>query len=114
MQAVEINAGAWYLRALRADTRLSDVPALADLGLTAEAVTEAERSWADQSACTWAVCEPTTGELVALLIVSAPDGGDPARFAGRAREGGQAALSAAQEPVRRFVTAALGWPLADS
>jgi hypothetical protein len=32
MEPVEINAGQWYLRALRADSRINDRPALADLG----------------------------------------------------------------------------------
>jgi len=34
MEPVEINAGAWYLRALRADDRVDDRPALAELGET--------------------------------------------------------------------------------
>lgn len=32
MEPIEINAGAWYLRALRADDRMDDRPSLADLG----------------------------------------------------------------------------------
>ena len=35
MEPVEINAGTWYLRALRADDRVDDRPALAELGETA-------------------------------------------------------------------------------
>jgi hypothetical protein len=33
MDPIEINAGAWYLRALRADKLMDDRPALADLGV---------------------------------------------------------------------------------
>ena len=32
MEPVEINAGTWYLRALRADDRIDDRPGLAELG----------------------------------------------------------------------------------
>lgn len=113
MQPVEINAGSWYLRALRADDRLSDVPALADLGLPASVVDEAERAWSAETACTWAVCEPTTGELVARIVVTAPDAASAAQLTGQARAGGAAALAAAEGPVRRFVVGALGWSLPD-
>jgi len=33
LEPVEINAGQWYLRGLRADSRIDDRPALADLGV---------------------------------------------------------------------------------
>lgn len=33
MEPVEINAGQWYLRGLRADGRIDDRPALVDLGI---------------------------------------------------------------------------------
>ena len=113
MQPVEINAGGWYLRALRADDRLSDVPALTDLGLDAIAcISDADHGWADESVCTWAVCEPTTGELVALIAVHAPAGEVPAQLSGSARTGGEAALAAAEGPVRRFAADALGWLVA--
>ncbi|MFZ2512122.1 MAG: hypothetical protein WAW85_13670 [Gordonia sp. (in: high G+C Gram-positive bacteria)] len=113
MQPVEINAGSWYLRALRADDRLSDVPALADLGLTADVVTATDRAWTAQTACTWAVCEPTTGELVALISVAAPTPSSAAQLTGQARAGGEGALAAAEGPVGRFVADALGWSLPD-
>ena len=69
MEAVEVNAGAWYLRALRDDDRLSDVPALTLLGVDrpAEYVAATDRGWADESQLTWAVCVPTTGELAAVV-----------------------------------------------
>lgn len=83
MEPIEVNAGAWYLRALRADERVDDRPALlalaqdpdtrrftglhrvVDLAAAGERVAESERGWAADTRCTWAACEPTTGELLA-------------------------------------------------
>ena len=111
MQPVEINAGSWYLRGLRADDRLSDVPALADLGCPVPAayISDTDRGWADETRCVWAVCEPTTGELLAVIGVGTSGIGDAARLSGLARREGQAALDAAVAPVRRFAEGALGW-----
>ena len=117
MTAVEINAGAWYLRALRHDDRLSDVPALADLGLpdpagyvagTAADNDDALVRAADESVrCVWAVAEPTTGELVALVGVSGvPEG--PAAVRGLARADFAAALDDVLPVVRRYAEQALG------
>ena len=80
MEPVEINAGAWYLRALRAD------------------------EWAADTGYSWAVCEPTTGEVLAEVTL------DPRRgtLASRARRGHDDAATAACESVRRFAAAALG------
>ena len=61
MEPVEINAGAWYLRALRAEDR----PALAELGETD----------VDYTAYSWALCEPTTGELLAEIVLDPRPGG---------------------------------------
>ena len=108
MEAVEINAGTWYLRALRADTRVSDVPALADLGVDDPAgyVTRAAVGWTTETLFTWAVCIPTTGELVALVTVT--PAGDTAAREGRARTGYDDALAAALDPVGRFTEGMLG------
>ena len=86
MEPVEINAGTWYLRALRADTRVSDVPALADLGVDdpAGCITRAADGWASETLFTWAVCIPTTGELVALVTIT--PSGDTAVREGWARD----------------------------
>lgn len=104
MQAVEINAGAWYLRALRADDRISDVPALTELGIDDPVVYVATTD-DDPERCVWAVCIPTTGELVALIGVA----GTPKRstLTGVARAGFDEALAAAQGPVTRFAHQAL-------
>ncbi len=111
MEPVEINAGTWYLRALRADDRVTDVPALSDLGVDDPDgyIAAASRSWENESRYVWAVCEPTTGELVALIGVRP----DPAILCGRARTGRAGALEAACGPVSRFATGALGLTLSD-
>ncbi|MFT3899551.1 MAG: hypothetical protein QM728_04790 [Gordonia sp. (in: high G+C Gram-positive bacteria)] len=100
MEAVEINAGAWYLRALRDDDRVSDVPALADLGIDDPAafVVAADEGWADESRFTWAVCEPTTGELMSLITAAA---GQPP--VGQPRSGRQQSLDDALPVVERFL-----------
>ncbi len=100
MEAVEINAGAWYLRALRNDERVSDVPALADLGIDDPAafVAAADAGWADETRFSWAVCEPTTGELMSLITAAA---GEPP--SGQARKGQQQSLDDALPVVERFL-----------
>ncbi|GAC69782.1 hypothetical protein [Gordonia soli] len=114
MQAVEINAGTWYLRALRADDRISDVPALSDLGIDDpnSFVVAADAGWATESRFVWAVCIPTTGELIALIGVDRGHAGGldgtVGRLWGSARAGHDAALTAAEGPVGRFADSALG------
>lgn len=106
MEPVEINAGTWYLRSLRADDRISDVPALTLLGVDNPSayVAATDLGWADETVFVWAVCIPTTGELVALIGV------DSARsqLTGLARDGHAEALDAAIAPVTRFAEGALG------
>ncbi|MBB3750234.1 hypothetical protein FHT44_002695 [Mycolicibacterium sp. BK634] len=104
MDPIEINAGAWYLRALRADERIDDRPSLADLGETdPDYVSRRTAQWADESGYSWAVCEPTTGELLAEVIV------DPASatLSTRARPGHEHVVDVAATAVRRFAAAAL-------
>lgn len=104
MEPVEINAGRWYLRALRADERIDDRPALADLGesdghcVDEQYVEHSLAGWAADSSYSWAVCEPTTGELVAEVTL------DPrtAAVATRTRHGHDDAAATAAEAVRRF------------
>jgi RimJ/RimL family protein N-acetyltransferase len=82
VDAVEINAGAYYLRQLRADDRIDDRPALVaaftdaelrywvtrfQIDDTADAtwyVARREAEWAQDVRCSWAVAENTTGLLV--------------------------------------------------
>ena len=109
MEPVEVFAGAWYLRALRDDDRLCDVPALELLGVAAPAeyIAAAAADWAAESRFVWAVCVPTTGETVALIGVR-PTDGDRAELAGIARADHPAALADAVGPVTRFADGALG------
>ena len=99
MEPVEINAGRWYLRALRADSRIDDRPALADLGVTdADHVACCAALWSADTSYSWAVCEVTTGELLAEVTLH-PDTGE---IAARARAGQAEAAAAATESVHRF------------
>lgn len=99
MQPVEINAGAFYLRALRADNRVDDRPALADLGETdPDFVTIRAAQWDSDLLYSWAVCEPTTGELLAEVTLSPVTGG----LAVRARPGYDEAARVAAGTARRF------------
>ena len=94
LDPVEINAGAWYLRALRADDRIDDRPAVVSsasdpeilrwrhrLEPTLEAATTyvADRleGWARDECYSWGVCEPTTGRMlgeVELVSLDLPMG----------------------------------------
>ncbi|OBF30324.1 hypothetical protein A5724_24250 [Mycobacterium sp. ACS1612] len=99
MEPVEINAGAWYLRALRADDRIDDRPALAELGETdAGYVARCEAQWDSDAMYSWAVCEPTTGELLAEVTLDPATGG----IGLPARPGHAEAAQAAGDAVRRF------------
>lgn len=113
MQPVEINAGTWYLRSLRADDRITDVPALTLLGADSPAnyVATANADWESETRFVWAVCIPTTGELIALIGVT-PDGSSGELW-GQARDGYDEALDAAIGPVSRFAEGALGLTVAD-
>ena len=110
MQPVEINAGAWYLRALRADDRVDDRPGLAALGeVGADYVARRSAQWANETCYSRAVCEPTTGELLAEVTL------DPrtAALASRARDGYGRAAEAGEHAVRRFAAEVLGHVTAD-
>ncbi|MQY23366.1 hypothetical protein [Nocardia macrotermitis] len=108
MEPVEINAGSWYLRALRADDRIDDRPALADGGITdPDHVARRTLEWEQETGYSWAVCEPTTAELVAEIAVT-PNSDGTATISGWAREGRSAALETGETAVRRFVSGALG------
>ncbi|MGN2641420.1 hypothetical protein ACWEKT_24080 [Nocardia takedensis] len=108
MEPIEINAGSWYLRALRADDRIDDRPALAAGGITdADYVARRAGQWTDETHYSWAVCEPTTAEMVAEIgVVPGADG--TAEVDGWARPGYESALADGLTTVRRFVEGALG------
>lgn len=115
MDPVEINAGRWYLRALRGDERVDDTPALRAAGITDEDYIQRRLSeWADDEHYSWAVCVPETGEMVAEIGVS-PNGGS-ARIGGWTLTGYDDAFAEGLAAVRRFAEAGLGlsvegqWP----
>ena len=98
----------WYLRALRADERITDVPALSHLEVDDPAayVAAAQRDWESETRFVWAICIPTTGELIALIGVT--PNGSSGRLWGEARDGYDEALDTAVGPVSRFAEGALG------
>ena len=102
MDPIEINAGQWYLRGLRADERIDDRAALAELGATdPDYVARSAAEWSADALYSWAVCDPSTGELLAEVTLD-PSTGD---IASRARAGHGDAAGAAAESVRRFAAA---------
>ncbi|MQY29983.1 hypothetical protein [Nocardia aurantia] len=108
MEPIEINAGSWYLRALRADDRVDDRPALAEGGVTEPGYVERRgREWAAETHLSWAVCVPTTAELVAE-IGATPQPGGTVTISGWSRPGYENALDEGLAAVRRFVAGALG------
>jgi hypothetical protein len=99
VEPVEINAGAWYLRALRADDRIDDRPALSELGETdPDYVARCSARWESDASYSWAVCEPTTGELLAEVTLDPTTG----NITARARPGHAEAAQTAADTVRRF------------
>ncbi|NLE82808.1 MAG: hypothetical protein GX610_25190 [Rhodococcus sp.] len=107
MEPVEVNAGGWYLRALRADERVDDRPALADGAITdPEYVSRRSAQWESDEHYSWAICQPNTGELLAEVGIT-PDG-DTAILTGWARSGHDDALEAGSAAVSRFTEGALG------
>jgi RimJ/RimL family protein N-acetyltransferase len=82
VEPVEVNAGGYYLRALRADDRIDDRPAVLaayadrntarwipeyDVRTLAEAgayVAQRQREWRDDQRCSWAIAEPGTGQML--------------------------------------------------
>ncbi|AGT91890.1 hypothetical protein ACH49M_11590 [Rhodococcus qingshengii] len=107
MEPIEINAGGWYLRALRADERVDDRPALADGGITdPDYVSQRSAQWHENSVYSWAVCQPNTGELLAEVVLTPLD--STALLTGWARDGHTEALTTAADAVTRFAEGALG------
>ncbi|WP_051772787.1 GNAT family N-acetyltransferase [Saccharothrix sp. NRRL B-16314] len=76
MEAVEINAGEFYLRQLRVDDRIDDRVALVGGGLFPDLATAgahiAERAdqWHTEECCSWAVCDQLTGTAVGEVALA--------------------------------------------
>lgn len=93
MDPIEINGGRFYARPLHDDNRIDDRPALSlimDDDAAVDYVARARQHWAQESALTWAVCEQTSVEMLALArlvpnweektcTVSVTPCGDPSR-----------------------------------
>lgn len=87
MDPVEINAGIYYLRQMRADDRIDDRPTLIEAYANPEMsgyapqhtvttleqagayVAERVDAWASGHRCTWAIAEPTTGSLLGEVAI---------------------------------------------
>jgi RimJ/RimL family protein N-acetyltransferase len=128
MDAVEINAGAWYLRVPRADDRMDDRPAVlasctdpeilrwrhrppADPAEADAYIRRRALDWARDERFTWAVCEPTTGEMlgeVSLEHVDLPMGQAEAACWVLPAARGRGMVTAAVSAVLRFGFAGLG------
>ncbi|WP_024793485.1 GNAT family N-acetyltransferase [Tomitella biformata] len=125
MEPVEINAGRWYLRALRADERVDDTPALRTAGVvTEEAGADYIQlrldQWAADELYSWAVCVPETGEMVAEIRLGHDGGPDSDAegwsLGGWTSSGYDDAFAEGLAAVRRFAESGLGltvngqWP----
>lgn len=107
MEPVEINAGGWYLRALRADERVDDRPALTEGAITdPEYVGRRTTQWQTDEHYSWAICQPNTGELLAEVGLTR-DGAESV-LTGWARKGHDDALESGSAAVTRFAEGALG------
>lgn len=124
MEPIEINAGAWYLRALRADDRVDDTPVLRAAGISEDGYVERRLSqWSADELYSWAVCVPETGEMVAEILLTTAPGTKgtlvdhtTARVGGWTLDSHDDAFAAGIAAVRRFAESALGltvdgeWP----
>ncbi|MGH3725243.1 MAG: hypothetical protein ACRDUS_14130 [Mycobacterium sp.] len=107
MEPIEINAGAWYLRAIRADERVDDRPALASLGIDdPEYVAARTADWENDRGYSWAICEPTTAEMVAEVLLDPVTGSIESRSRADYPGSGDAEQEAVMA-VRRFAEAML-------
>lgn len=113
-EPIEINAGGWYLRALREDERVNDTPALADAGITdPDYVNRRAEQWANDTLYSWAVCQPNTGELLAEVDLELHDD-ESATMSSWARTGHDEAMTTGADAVRRFAEGALGLTIRSS
>ncbi|MGX7827705.1 GNAT family N-acetyltransferase [Actinokineospora sp. 24-640] len=91
MEPVEINAGRYYLRALRADDRIDDRPAVVagftdpvsrrwlphiavhDLDTAGVYIALRAGDWAKETRFSWAVADPLTGDLLGEVLLKELD-----------------------------------------
>ena len=90
---------------MRADDRIDDRHRLTELGVTdPDYVAMRAAQWDSDTGYSWAVCEPTTGDLLAEVSLDPKSG----VLTTRARPGYDDAATTAADSVRRFAAAALG------
>jgi RimJ/RimL family protein N-acetyltransferase len=84
VEPVEINAGEYYLRAFRNDDRINDVPAIVEAYADEDTRCDLELAgvdgpevfvafmtdgWKNDDRWSWAVCDATTAEMLAGIVV---------------------------------------------
>lgn len=75
MEPQELNFGRYYLRPLHDDDRINDIPALAEIFPSLDSselnsyVADQRQMWLADTGYSFAVCEQTSVELVALALV---------------------------------------------
>lgn len=73
MEPMDINGGRFYARKLNADDRINDIQALSmTLGkpVDADFVIRSHQAWEDDMEYTWAICEQTNVDMLALARLS--------------------------------------------
>jgi RimJ/RimL family protein N-acetyltransferase len=129
VEPVEINLGLYYLRALRADDRIDDRPAvlegfadrstrqwvpgyqIADLAAAGAYIARRAGEWACGTRCSWAVSDPVTGRLlgeVGLRDLNLSAGTAEASCWTHPASRGQGAAGQALAAALRFGSEALG------
>jgi RimJ/RimL family protein N-acetyltransferase len=131
VEPIEINAGAYYLRALRSDDLIDDRPAIlaafsdpetrrwvadyqiSDLDDAHAYVQRRDSEWKRGVRCSWAVAESTTGDLLGEVdlrgLDEAPEGVQAACWTHPSHRGRGVASTALAAAVR-FGFGALGLP----
>lgn len=128
MEPVEINAGVYYLRQLRADGAIDDRPALVsafgdpettrwvptripDLDAADRYVTERAEQWRSDTRYSWAVADQTSGALLAEIVlkdVNLTDGVAEAGCWTHPAHRGKGIAATAVQSVLRFAFGGLG------
>lgn len=116
MEPFDINAGRFYLRALHQQSFFDDSAALAELipPTPIRHAEEAESGWMSNTLYSWAVCEQTSPDLLALITyrpdrqeVSAHTAGSPDEVWNKNRDLGPITLGQAADAGRAAVIASL-------
>lgn len=68
MEPTDINGGRFYARPLHNDDRIDDTPAIRLIDAHFD-VDEAHHRWHDNSMYSWAVCEQTNIDMIALAVL---------------------------------------------